>query len=527
MKLTENLRKIDEAVKSLGADAKKAANETAQINTKLKFDSSNVSLVAEKFDALEKELEANSRRLAGLRTAQEQLNEERKKETGTTQQSKDNLAEIEKLAANYANQIAKAEANQYRLLEATKQQKKNQDLIKAATEEINGRYATWIQLSQNLANFTNKIYNSLKSIASESGQLGVQLSSLSKRYNASVEDIQLWNRELQLATGQSELFTQSLSVMVKGMAQIAAGRGVAYSNTLKSIGVAYKDIAELSAGEQFETILQGLAGIENYSKRAAYAQQLFGDSGQYVASTLNNGIEGLEQYRKKAEAFGIVTETGAEALTELALKQEEAHSKINEAKADIAIGMLPIIETFADFVREVLTPAIQTVGKALGGIGSGGQVVIATFGALILIMPKVISLIANLNIALLATKQGATAASVALNLFSKSLGFLSIAGAVLGVLSLIITAFRNSAKAAEDATNEVNGYKAAVQGISSVGSEFMANTESYATANKEYYMQIDARIQGEGDTAISDENAIKVAQLTADNLNRALGEIVK
>ena len=77
MKLTENLRKIDEAVKSLGADAKMAAKQTASINTQLKFDSSNVTLVAERFEALKRELDANNKRLKGLEQAQEDLNKER------------------------------------------------------------------------------------------------------------------------------------------------------------------------------------------------------------------------------------------------------------------------------------------------------------------------------------------------------------------------------------------------------------------------------------------------------------------
>ena len=40
-------------------------------------------------------------------------------------------------------------------------------------------------------------------------------------------------------------------------------------------------------------------------------------------------------------------------------------------------------------------------------------------------------------------------------------------------------------------------------------------------------MQADVNIHGEGDTPIGDENAIKVAQYTADALNKSLGELVK
>lgn len=527
MKLTENLKKIDEAVKSLSNDAKNAAKETAKINKELYFDSSNVDLVVKRFDALKRELDTNTVKIQGLKEAQAQLNEERAKEKGDTDESKRNLADIEKLAANYASQLEKAEQNQRRLVELGKQQNKNEALIKAASEQINAKYATWIVLSQRLADFTNKIYNSLKKVVTESGQLGIELSSLSKRYGASVEDIQLWNRQLQLATGQSDLFTQSLSVMVKGMAQIAAGRGIAYEKTLKNIGVAYKDIAELSAGEQFATLIEGLANVENSSLRAGYAQQLFGESGQYVASALKDGIDGLEGYRKKAEAFGIVTNSDAEALAELSLKLEEAKSQMSIAKAELATALLPIIQVFADFVRDVLAPILKTGAEWFGALGKGGQVAVVGLGALLLILPKVITLIASLQIAFQAAAHGATVASVAMNVLSKSLGVISIIATAVSVIGMIAVAFKNQAKATDEASNALKEYKSQSQGITAMGSDYVTTAESYATSSRETYTQIDVDIHGEGDTAISDESAMKVAQLTAESMNKSLGELIK
>ena len=63
--------------------------------------------------------------------------------------------------------------------------------------------------------------------------------------------------------------------------------------------------------------------------------------------------------------------------------------------------------------------------------------------------------------------------------------------------------------------------------MAKTGTDFTTNTEQYATSNKEYYMQAEVNIHAEGDSAVSDENAIKVAQYTADALNKSLGELVK
>ena len=40
-------------------------------------------------------------------------------------------------------------------------------------------------------------------------------------------------------------------------------------------------------------------------------------------------------------------------------------------------------------------------------------------------------------------------------------------------------------------------------------------------------MILNATIHGEGDTPISDENAVKVTQMVADEVNKGFGELIK
>ena len=462
-----------------------------------------------------------------MRKAQADLNAERAKEKGDTEESRNNLAEIEKLAARYASDIAKAENNQARLNQLLTQTNKNQAIINTVTAQINQKYDIWIRASEKLANATKSIYNTLKNVVTEASETGLQLSSLAKRYNTTAEDIQTWDRALQLATGQSELFTQSLAVMVKGMSQVASGRGVAYQKALESIGVAYKDIADLSTSQQFEAIIEGLASVENQSMRGAYAQQLLGESGQYIASVLADGGTALDGYKEKAEAFAIVTNSDAEALAEMNIRIEQANSQIAEARAELAVALLPALEIISDLIRNFLAPAIRTLAKLFQGLGKWGQEFVLFMGALILLIPKVVRGFALWRISFLSLQSGATQAAIAVNVLKASmLGIGAIAG-IIGLVGLLVGSFTQLGDKAEETTDAMKEMADVGKSIGLVGQDAQANTESVATSMTTKTVEIGVEIHGYGDTDISDDAAVTVAQLTADQVNKSLGELTK
>ena len=524
--ITARIDSIKKGVELLALEARKAANDVSQISTRLKFDPNNVNYVVERFTAWQKELDATNKKIEGLKKAQADLREEASKITGTSKEEKEQLAEIEKLASQYASDLQKAEANADRLNQLLTNTNKSSQIINTVTRQINEKYDIWLKVSQKIATATQKIYNSLKNVVSEASETGVQLSATAKRYNTTAEDIQTWDRALQLATGQSELFTQSLSVMVKGMAQIAAGRGVAFTKALKNIGIAYKDIKDLSAGEQFERIIDGLASVENYSQRAAAAQQLFGESGQYIASVLNDGGKALDGYKEKAESFGIISNSNAEALAEMNIKLEQAKSQITEAKAALALALQPALEVITELIRNVLVPAIKTIADMFKGWTKTGQGLAIALGILLLIIPKFIKGLALTRIALMSVKNGAIGATAAVTALKIAIGGIAAVGVIAGIMG-IAGAFSSVEDSANDATDAIEEFYNVGKNAGIVGAQAQVNTESTATSLTTKDVNIAVEIHGYGDTEVSDDGAVMVAQLTADEVQKAWGELTK
>ena len=526
--ITARLKDITNGVAKLDLEAKAAAKDVAAVNTKLKFDPTNVNLVVERFDLLQKELDANNKKLNALKNAQKKLAAEREKEKGDTEQSKKNIAEIAKLEATCADLVKKAEANQARINQLLSQTNKNSQIVNTVTQQINQKYDVWLRATEKLANATKKLYNNLKQTVIEASETGVQLSSMAKRYNTTAEDIQTWDRALQLATGQSELFTQSLSVMVKGMAQIAAGRGVAFKKALKNIGVAYNDIKDLSATGQFEAIIEGLSQVENYSTRAAAAQQLFGESGQYIASVLEDGGAALDGYKEKAESFGIIANSDAEALAQMNIMIEQARSKMTEAKAVLAAALLPALEILVTIIENYVAPAIKTLSKGFEALGKVGQGFILVLGIVIITLPKFIRMLAYSRIAFMSFQAGARGATVAVTGLNAALGAVGIIlMAISAAIVLVTSLMQKATEETNKATDALQNYSDVAEQMGLISRDAQINAEETSTSMTTRTVDISVEITGKGDTAISDAAAVTVAQLTAEQINRQLGELVK
>ena len=265
--ISERLNAISKSINNITKEASQAAKETKSITSSLRFDPTNLNLIVQRFAAMKNEIEINRKRVAALKDAITQLESIRAGTTDTAQ-----IEKINKLLDDYRVKIDYAERAIDRLNQATTKQAQAQAIVSAATQKAEDKFSKLEKGAQRLSLVLIAGIAIITRYTAAIVQQGQQLYSLSQRYNTTVENIQTMNRALQLATGESDLFTQSLKFMVQGMAQVASGRGVAYQNALRQIGISYSQIAGLDTTEQFNMIVEGLSNIANASDRAALAQ---------------------------------------------------------------------------------------------------------------------------------------------------------------------------------------------------------------------------------------------------------------
>lgn len=532
--IKDNIKEITSGINKLNIEAKNAAANTKSIGNSLKFDSTNINLIKQRYESLGKELEITNERikeiqkvqsdLSALKIQAQQINNEKEREKA--------LSDINKQLDDYKIKLEYAIEKQKELSYATDETRKNQELTAAVTTQVNEKFAKSEEVAQKLSNIVTKLYAQVKKFAIEAIDAGTDLYSLSSRFNTSVEDIQIWNRTLQVATGQSDVFTNSLKKIVQGMSQISSGRGVAYKTALKEIGIAYADIAKLDTAAQFEAIAQGLANVENRSLRTAYAEQLLGESGQYLVNSLENGIEGLEEFRTEAGKFGVLTTEEAQKLTELGIRIEQIKSQLQLVGADLVEALEPAIESIASFLRAVVIPIIKSLSTVLRPLGGFGSALLIIITSALKFLPQIISYIKMYTIqqhlAAIATKATGEAAVTAGTAMKAAFGWIGIIIGVIGALGSLISSLSSAKEEADDLNDSLDETMTKAQGVvGGSASGYTTTSEQIATKSTQYETTINVTIRGEGDTKLSDEQMVATAQLTAAEVNKSLGELVK
>ena len=526
--LKEDLTAISREIKTIEQNSKMAEARVKGLGEQLKFNPNDTEAITNKYKALTEQYVEAKKKVEALNRQKARLEKEQ--------------GELDKSAKDYAQQLANinrklddtnvklqyAEDKQANLEKLSSNEAKNTELKRAVLAQVNEQYAKQERTARRIQITTLATIMLVRQWTTEAVKQGTELYALSKRYDMSAEEIQDWDRALELATGQSGLFSRSLKELVKTFAEVASGRGIATENVLKDIGLAYKDIAEMSSQEQFHAIIDALQGVENASLRASYAEKLFKEAGIDIAGVFNDNTVSLDEYLERAKEYSKISDESVKRLAELNFDLEEANTHLQVAKAEIVSALLPSIRATAD-ILSVLAPIIQATGKGFQEMGLFGNILVAVLTGMLLLMPMLVKwskqhAIQKALEALAIKGAGNEAAKavpkmIALNASLGAVGL--ILSAIALVIGLIVSATYKAKKGIDDTIDASKSLMA------ETGTGFTSNTEQYATSNKEYYMQADVNIHAEGDSAVSDESAIKVAQFTADQINKNLGELVK
>lgn len=524
--IRDDISKITAQVSELNKEAREASLSTKSIGNSLKFDSTNVELIKKRFASLRNELEINNKKLAEMQKASKDL--EALKGTDAYKNDAQALQKINKLIEDYKIKIQYAIDKQKELESATDGVAEKQAIVNAVTQQVNEKYSKLEQTAQKVNRAGVALVATLTKIVTSSVETGRNVYSMSQRFNSSAEDVQIWNRALELATGTQDIFNDGMKAMIQGMSQISAGRGIAYNNVLKEIGINYSDIASLSPTEQFEEIVNALADVQNYSMRASYAQQLFQEKGVLLAGALDGGTEAIEKFKEEAKEFGIISDENAKRLTEIGFELEKAKSDLSVVGAELTVGLAPVLKVITTGLK-VVEPIISSSAKGLEKMGVFGGILVTTGITSMIIMPKIIAFSKQHKIARLLEAQAIEKVGEAQKKLSIGFGgWIGIAVSALGVITTLIGAFSKAEEKADDMTDSIdNAVKSSQEIVGSNANDFVTTTETMATKSTYSEITINATIRGEGDNPISDDNAVLVAQLTADEVNKNLGDLIK
>ena len=265
--------------------------------------------------------------------------------------------------------------------------------LKGAHKEAKAFNKTWggvgqlsKQVGTGLVTTGGLVVGAFAAMAQSAATYGDELAKTSQRTGVSVQGL----AALSFAAGQAGSSWTGVQKALKGAARsvFEASQGVAtYKDSFDDLGISVVDSTGKlkNMDELIPELADSFANMENGTRKAALAQDIFGRTGVELIPLLNQGAEGLATYAKRAEELGLVItdvegkmgEDWKDALDETEKATETLSHAIGFVFLPAMIGIAEKATAAATWLRhlaEAYPGLIEKVGKlALLLVGAGGM----------------------------------------------------------------------------------------------------------------------------------------------------------
>ncbi len=224
----------------------------------------------------------------------------------------------------------------------------------------------------------------IRGMINDFADLGDMFDKMSQRTGVSVEALS----GLKFAAEQSGASIETVETGIRNMQRVLLDvqqGSTTAAKTLQMLGLNINELKTLSPEQQFLEMAQAIAGVEDPSRQAALAMELFGRSGTQLLPMLRQGEAGIEQLMAEAKRLGIV------------MSEEDA-----KAAADFTDAMNRLSKVFqgiATQLASVITPLLTKLSNTFTSLDSGTRTLVVNIGLFstaflgaLMIIPKVIGI---------------------------------------------------------------------------------------------------------------------------------------
>ena len=209
---------------------------------------------------------------------------------------------------------------------------------------------------------------------------GDNLDKMSKRTGVGVKALS----ELAFAAEQSGASLDSVEKGIRGMQRSLLNAEMGSktaTDALSALGLSVDELSGMSPEDQFTKIADAIGDVEDPSKRAALAMQLFGRAGSELLPMMSENAEGIASLRKEANELGrTMTAEDAQAAAELTDAMNRVKSVFIGVKNQIGAALAPAMTYLAELVSRTSKAVVPLIREnahlvklfAAGAIAVGG-----------------------------------------------------------------------------------------------------------------------------------------------------------
>lgn len=313
-------------LQSVNGDIKNTSAALKEVEKALNLDPTNVELLAQKQELLNKQIEQTEEKLRLEQQAAEDAKEALElgnitaeeyatlsSEVATTQHELDELQSAAEDAGGALDDSAEAadgaagsagEAAD-EMDELGESASNAGDIAKSAFEGIAGVAAAAIASVAGLAASIGGVTTSLKEMAGEVSENLDAIDKNSQRLGMTAEEYQKWDYILKINGSSLEENRAAFKKLTNEIGDARDGNKKAIEK-FKELGISVKELKNSTREEIFTKVIEALQNVTDDTEKAAKANDILGKSGQTLAPLLNSTNEDLKSLSEEAEKFGII-----------------------------------------------------------------------------------------------------------------------------------------------------------------------------------------------------------------------------
>ena len=237
-------------------------------------------------------------------------------------------------------------------------------------------------------------------LGSDAATTVANLQDMADRLDISAEALQRYDYIALQSGVETEQLVKSIAKARDAVGTALAGGTNTASKALQTL---FGDLSKIPTGteEAFTAIIEQLSKVEDSTMQAYYANEIFGERlATNLIPLINNGADRLAQLGEEFESIGYLSNEQVQALADFDDELNIMKERLELAKTELGIAMLPIMEQFADLLTDVVVPAIKSISEWFSNLSEPMQKVItgallltATLSPVLLVMSKIVGVI--------------------------------------------------------------------------------------------------------------------------------------
>lgn len=232
---------------------------------------------------------------------------------------------------------------------------------------------------------------------------GAEIQDYSDRLGVSAEEIQRWSYIALQSGVETEQLTKSMSKARDAIGTALTGGSNSATQALETL---LGDLSKLpqDTAQGFEVIINALADVQDSTLQAYYANEIFGEKlATDLIPLINQGAGTINKFNQEFETIGYLSNEQVQALADFDDQMNIVNEQLEQAKYELGIALLPLVQTFTEILTDVVVPAIKkladwfsNLSEPMQKIITGGLMLIAVLSPMFLIMSKIVGVLPNL-----------------------------------------------------------------------------------------------------------------------------------